>query len=29
VRASTGAWLQSARNIAMVANESGEYDDLL
>ncbi len=29
VRPSTGAWLQSARNVAMFGNESGEYDDLL
>lgn len=29
VRPSTYAWLQSARNVAMFGNESGEYDDLL
>jgi AAA+ superfamily predicted ATPase len=29
VRPSTGAWLQLARNVAMFANESGEYNDLL
>jgi SpoVK/Ycf46/Vps4 family AAA+-type ATPase len=29
VRPSTGAWLQLARNVAMFANESGEYDDLV
>jgi hypothetical protein len=26
---STGPWLQTARNVAMFANSSGEYDDLL
>jgi SpoVK/Ycf46/Vps4 family AAA+-type ATPase len=29
VRPTTGAWLQSARNIASFGNESGEYDDLV
>jgi ATP-dependent 26S proteasome regulatory subunit len=29
VKPSTGAWMQLARNVAMFANESGEYDDLL
>jgi AAA+ superfamily predicted ATPase len=29
IRPSTGAWLQLARNVAMFANESGEYDDLV
>jgi SpoVK/Ycf46/Vps4 family AAA+-type ATPase len=29
IRPSTGAWFQSARNVAMFANASGEYDDLL
>jgi SpoVK/Ycf46/Vps4 family AAA+-type ATPase len=29
VRPSTGAWLETARNVAQFANESGEYDDLL
>jgi len=28
VRPSVGAWLESARNVAMFANESGIYDDL-
>ena len=28
VRPSVGAWLESARNVAMFANESGVYDDL-
>jgi AAA+ superfamily predicted ATPase len=28
VRPSVGAWLESARNVAMFANESGTYDDL-
>jgi SpoVK/Ycf46/Vps4 family AAA+-type ATPase len=28
VRPSVGAWLESARNVAMFANESGAYDDL-
>jgi AAA+ superfamily predicted ATPase len=28
VRPSVGAWLESARNVAMFANESGMYDDL-
>jgi SpoVK/Ycf46/Vps4 family AAA+-type ATPase len=28
VRPSTEAWLGTARNVAMFANESGEYDDL-
>jgi AAA+ superfamily predicted ATPase len=29
VKPSTGAWLQLARNVAMFANESGEYDELV
>ena len=29
IRPSTGPWFQSARNVAMFANESGEYDELL
>lgn len=29
IRPSTGAWFQEARNVAMFANESGEYDELL
>jgi SpoVK/Ycf46/Vps4 family AAA+-type ATPase len=29
VRESTGPWLQAARNVAMFANESGTYDELL
>jgi hypothetical protein len=29
VKPSTGAWLSLARNVAMFANESGEYDDLV
>ncbi|MET8080971.1 ATP-binding protein [Streptomyces sp. NPDC005303] len=29
VRASTGPWFDSARNVAMFANEGGMYDDLL
>jgi SpoVK/Ycf46/Vps4 family AAA+-type ATPase len=29
VRPSAGPWLQSARNVAMFANESGLYDDLV
>jgi AAA+ superfamily predicted ATPase len=28
VRPSVGAWLESARNVALFANESGTYDDL-
>jgi SpoVK/Ycf46/Vps4 family AAA+-type ATPase len=28
VRPSTGAWFGTARNVAMFANQSGEYDDL-
>jgi AAA+ superfamily predicted ATPase len=28
IRPSVGAWLESARNVAMFANESGLYDDL-
>ena len=28
VRPSTDAWFATARNVAMFANESGEYDDL-
>ncbi len=29
VRPSVGPWLESARNVAMFANEAGAYDDLL
>jgi SpoVK/Ycf46/Vps4 family AAA+-type ATPase len=29
IRPSTGPWLQAARNVAMFANEAGEYDELL
>jgi hypothetical protein len=29
VRPSIGPWLESARNVAMFANEAGAYDDLL
>jgi hypothetical protein len=29
VRESTGPWLQAARNVAMFANESGTYDELV
>lgn len=29
VRASTGPWLESARNVAQFANEGGAYDDLV
>ena len=29
VRPSTGAWFETARNVAEFANEHGEYDDLL
>ena len=29
VRPSIGPWLDTARNVAMFANASGEYDDLL
>lgn len=29
VRPSTGPWFESARNVALFANEGGEYDDLL
>lgn len=29
VRPSTGAWFQTAKNVAMFANESGEYDELV
>lgn len=29
VRPSVGPWLESARNVALFANASGEYDDLL
>ena len=29
IRPSTRAWFQEARNVAMFANESGEYDELL
>jgi SpoVK/Ycf46/Vps4 family AAA+-type ATPase len=28
VQASTGPWLSTARNVAMYANENGDYDDL-
>ena len=29
IRPSTGAWFTEARNVAMFANEGGEYDELL
>lgn len=29
IKPSTGPWFQEARNVAMFANESGEYDELL
>jgi len=29
VRPSIGGWLETARNVALFANESGDYDDLL
>ncbi len=29
VRSSVGAWMQTARNVALFANEGGEYDDLV
>ena len=29
VKPSIGAWLETARNVALFANESGDYDDLL
>jgi SpoVK/Ycf46/Vps4 family AAA+-type ATPase len=29
IRPSTGAWFQTAKNVAMFANESGEYDELV
>jgi AAA+ superfamily predicted ATPase len=29
VRPSTGPWFESARNVALFANEGGQYDDLL
>ena len=29
VRPSIGAWLESARNVALFANEGGQYDELL
>jgi SpoVK/Ycf46/Vps4 family AAA+-type ATPase len=29
VKSSVGAWLETARNVAMFANEGGTYDDLL
>ncbi len=29
IRPSTGPWFQEARNVALFANESGEYDELL
>lgn len=29
IRSSTGPWLQAARNVALFANESGDYDELL
>jgi SpoVK/Ycf46/Vps4 family AAA+-type ATPase len=29
VRPSIGPWLESARNVAMFANEGGQYDELL
>jgi hypothetical protein len=28
IRPSTDGWFATARNVAMFANESGEYDDL-
>jgi len=28
IRPSTGPWLQTARNVAMFANEDGAYTDL-
>ena len=29
LRPSTGTWFESARNVALFANEGGQYDDLL
>lgn len=29
IRPSTGAWFQTAKNVAMFANEAGEYDELV
>jgi SpoVK/Ycf46/Vps4 family AAA+-type ATPase len=29
VRPSIGPWLETARNVAMFANEGGQYDELL
>jgi hypothetical protein len=29
LRSSTGPWLSAARNVAMFANDSGAYDELL
>ena len=29
IRPSTGTWFQTAKNVAMFANESGEYDELV
>ncbi|MFC7479796.1 hypothetical protein ACFQX7_06815 [Luedemannella flava] len=29
VRATTGPWLKSARNVAMFGNDAGAYDDLI
>jgi hypothetical protein len=29
VKPSIGAWLETARNVALFANEGGQYDDLL
>lgn len=29
IKPSTGAWFQTAKNVAMFANESGEYDELV
>ena len=28
VRPSIGAWMETARNVALFANQSGEYDEL-
>ena len=29
VKPSVGAWLETARNVALFANDAGAYDDLL
>jgi hypothetical protein len=29
LRSSTGPWFETARNVALFANEGGQYDDLL